>query len=328
MNNKLSVARTFTLLFFSCFTLVSKVESQTLARPKLVVGIVVDQMRWDYIYRFYDIYKPNGGFKRILGEGFTCDNTMIPYTPTITAVGHTCIYTGSVPAITGITGNDWYDNRLDESFYCTQDDSVQTVGSASAAGKMSPKNLLTTTVGDELRLSTGFNSKVIGIAIKDRGAILPAGHSANAAYWYDPASGNFVSSTYYMQDLPGWVKSFNSRRLVDTLYQSDWDYFLPKEAYAKTGIPDDVPFEYKPFGADQRSMPYKLKQYTGKDFSKISFTPFGNTLTLQMAEAAISGENLGKTAAPISLRSAFPLLIISGILSDRIRGNKWTILRA
>lgn len=303
--NKVSSVRIFMLFVVFSFLLVSNARAQSLPRPKLVVGIVVDQMRWDYIYRFYDNYKPTGGFKRILGEGFTCDNTLIPYTPTITAVGHTCVYTGSVPAITGITGNDWFDNNADKDFYCVQDDSVETVGSTSAAGKMSPKNLLVTTIGDELRLNTSFNSKVIGVAIKDRGAILPAGHGANGAFWYDPASGNFVTSTYYMTQLPDWVKAFNSRRLVDTLYQSDWGYYLPKEAYAKTGLPDNVPFEYKPFGADQPIMPYKLKQYAGKDFSKISFTPFGNTLTEQMAEAAIIGENLGKNNSTDFLAVSF-----------------------
>lgn len=303
--NKVSSVRIFMLFVVFSFLLVSNVSAQSLPRPKLVVGIVVDQMRWDYLYRFYDNYKPTGGFKRILGEGFTCDNTLIPYTPTITAVGHTCVYTGSVPAITGITGNDWFDNKADKDFYCVQDDSVETVGSTSAAGKMSPKNLLATTIGDELRLATSFNSKVIGVAIKDRGAILPAGHGANGAFWYDPASGNFVTSTYYMTELPDWVKAFNGRRLVDTLYQSDWGYYLPKEAYAKTGLPDNMPFEYKPFGADQPIMPYKLKQYTGKDFSKISFTPFGNTLTEQMAEAAIIGENLGKNSSTDFLAVSF-----------------------
>lgn len=294
--NKLSPVKVFFLLLFFVMCSGLVLTAQNLARPKLVVGIVVDQMRWDYLYRYYDNYKPSGGFKRIMGEGFTCDNTMIPYTPTITAVGHTCVYTGSVPAITGITGNDWYDNLLDKDFYCTEDDSVTSLGATAAAGQMSPKNMLVTSICDELRLATNFNSKVIGIAIKDRGAILPAGHSANAAYWYEPASGNFISSTYYMQELPAWVQAFNKKRMTDTLYQKDWDLYLPKEAYTKTGMPDDVPFEYKPFGADQRAFPYKLKQFTGKDWGKINVTPYGNTLTVAMAQAAIEGENLGKNS--------------------------------
>src|SRR3982750_2783582 len=147
-------------------------------RPSLVVGIVVDQMRWDYLYRYYDRYLPGGGFKRLLNGGFSCENTMIPYTPTITACGHTCIYTGSVPAINGITGNDWFDYEKDSLVYCTGDNNVKTVGSKSDEGEMSPRNLMVTTIGDELKLATNFQSKVVGIALKDRGAILPAGHMA------------------------------------------------------------------------------------------------------------------------------------------------------
>ncbi|MFI5133568.1 MAG: alkaline phosphatase family protein [Chitinophagales bacterium] len=182
--------------------------AQSLQRPKLVVGIVVDQMRWDYLYRYYDRYASNGGFKRLLSQGFTCENTMIPYTPSLTACGHTCIYTGSVPAITGITDNIWWDNEKTHSVYCVSDNSVKSVGSNDDAGEMSPRNLLVTTVCDELKLATNFRSKVIGIALKDRGGILPAGHSANAAYWYDNATGDWITSTYYMTDLPKWGKRF------------------------------------------------------------------------------------------------------------------------
>ncbi|HYM93156.1 MAG TPA: alkaline phosphatase family protein, partial [Chitinophagaceae bacterium] len=170
--------------------------AQNIQRPKLVVGIVIDQMRWDYLYRYYDRFATQGGFKRLLGQGFSCENTMIPYTPTVTGCGHTSIYTGSVPAIDGITDNIWWDNEQNQSVYCTEDNSVKTVGSNSEAGQMSPRNLLVTTIGDELRLATNFKGKVIGIALKDRGGILPAGHSANAAYWYDNASGNWITSTY------------------------------------------------------------------------------------------------------------------------------------
>ena len=172
------------------FVLISAsiVQAQPVERPKLIVGIVVDQMRWDYLYRFYDRYAA-GGFKRMLNQGFSCENTFIPYTPTITACGHSTIYSGSVPALSGISGNFWWDKQQMRSVYCTEDKSVKTVGSSSALGKMSPKNMLVTTICDELRLATNFRSKVVGIAIKDRGGILPAGHSANAAYWYDNTTG-------------------------------------------------------------------------------------------------------------------------------------------
>jgi predicted AlkP superfamily pyrophosphatase or phosphodiesterase len=139
----------------------------TIARPKLVVGIVIDQMRWDYLVRFRPLFKSNGGLTRLLSQGYSCENTLIPYTPTVTACGHTCAYTGSVPAIHGITGNAWWDNQLMRSVYCSEDKTVKGVGSKTDAdGQMSPRNMLTTTIGDELRLATNFKSKVVGVAIK------------------------------------------------------------------------------------------------------------------------------------------------------------------
>lgn len=287
------------LIFAMLFLLNANAQSSnTLSRPKLVVGIVVDQMRWDYLYRYYNIYKPDGGFKRFLTQGFSCENTFIPYTPTVTAAGHTCAYTGSVPAINGIVSNTWYDKELKKQMYCTEDDSVQTVGSNSTvAGQMSPRNMLTTTVTDELRLATNFKSKVIGVAIKDRGAILPAGHSANAAYWYDGKTGNFITSTYYMNALPAWAQNFNSRKIVDSLYKLNWNLFLSKNVYSEYCSDDVESYESKPLGTDQSSFPYNLSKFAGTDYTKIPATPYGNALTLEMAKAALLGEGLGKSNA-------------------------------
>ena len=176
------------------------------SRPKLVVGIVVDQMRWDYFY-YYNREFCAGGFKRLLSEGYRCQNTMVPYIPTVTAIGHSSIYTGSVPALTEILGNSFFING--EKAYCCGDDSVETVGSKSKEGKMSPRRLLASTIGDELKLATDFKSKVVGVALKDRAAILPAGHCADAAYWWDSSEGRFITSTYYMNKLPAWVEQFN-----------------------------------------------------------------------------------------------------------------------
>lgn len=267
---------------------------QSLARPKLVVGIVVDQMRWDYLYRYYNIYKATGGFKRLMNDGFSCDNTLIPYTPTYTAVGHSSVYTGSVPAISGITGNDWYDKQQHRFVYCTEDSTVTTVGSTTNAGKMSPRNLLVSTVTDELRLATNFQSKVIGVALKDRASILPAGHSANGAYWYDYKTGDFITSTYYNSDLPEWVKAFNARKLVDSFYALNWDISLPRDVYEKYSTEDYSIYEGKPLGKDSSVFPYNLTQFIGKDYGKIASTPYGCTLTLEMAEAAVTNEEMGK----------------------------------
>ena len=177
-------------------------------KPKLVVGIVVDQMRWDYLYRYYDQFQDNG-IKRLLDDGYSCNNCLINYVPTITAIGHTSVYTGTTPAFHGICGNNFFIDG--KSVYCTKDEKEQTVGSDTDKGKMSPRNLLSTTIGDQLRLHTDFRSKVVGVSYKDRAAILPAGHAANAAYWLDTKALCFVSSTYYMNELPDYVKQVNKQ---------------------------------------------------------------------------------------------------------------------
>jgi predicted AlkP superfamily pyrophosphatase or phosphodiesterase len=267
--------------------------STQIPRPKLVVGIVVDQMRWDYLYRFYNRYQ-NNGFKRLLNEGFSCENTQVNYIPTFTGPGHTCIYTGSVPSIHGIAGNDYIVQATGKSMYCAEDNSVQTVGSESKAGQMSPRNLLVTTVTDELRLATNFRSKVIGIALKDRGGILPAGHTANAAYWFDDKSGNWITSTYYMKDLPQWAKDFNDQKLPETYLKLDWTSLYPVETYLQS-TPDDSKYEGKFSGTDSPTLPVKTSAiYKKLGLGLIRNTPYGNTLTIDMAVAAINGERLGQ----------------------------------
>ncbi|MBK0380138.1 alkaline phosphatase PafA [Mucilaginibacter segetis] len=268
-------------------------QNTTLARPKLMVGLVVDQMRWDYLYRYYDRYQ-SGGFKRLLNDGYTCDNTEIDYIPTVTAAGHTCIYTGSVPAIHGIAGNDFIIQATGKSMYCTDDSTVTPVGSNSKAGLMSPRNLLVSTVTDELRLATNFRSKVIGIALKDRGGILPAGHAANAAYWFDDASGNWITSSYYMSDLPQWLKSFNAQKNPEKYLKQDWNTLYPINTYVQSA-PDNSPkYEGKFRGADAPTMPVLTSKLYNGNLGMIRSTPYGNSLTLDLAKAAISGENLGK----------------------------------
>lgn len=261
------------------------------ARPKLVVGIVVDQMRWDYLYRFSDRYG-TGGFRRMLGEGFTLENTLIPYAQTVTAAGHTCAYTGSVPAIHGIMGNEWYDKAKGKDVYCTEDPLVKTIGGSPTAEPQSPRNLWTTTIGDELRLATHFRGKVIGVAIKDRGGILPAGHSANAAYWYDSKSGNWVTSTYYMENLPSWVNSFNWRKLVDSFYKLNWNTLYPLNTYVQSDK-DDAGYEGKYAHESKPVFPHELSSLAGKNFGVIAATPYGNTMTFDFAKRAIENEALG-----------------------------------
>ena len=276
---------------FSLFLLSSvfNIHAQV-QRPKLVVGIVVDQMRWDYLQRYNDRYSPNGGFKRLMNKGFNCNSTMIPYTPTYTACGHASIYTGSVPSIHGITGNNWFDNKKQQYVYCTDDPAVSVVGSTNgAAGQMSPVNMFTTTICDELKLATNQRSKVVGIALKDRGGILPAGHSANAAYWYDSKTGDWITSTYYMNVLPGWVNTFNQQKLVDEYYKLGWSTLFPINSYTQS-TSDENDYEINVLG---KGFPYTLSSVIGKNYSIVLSTPFGNTLTTQFAKSAIEHEQLG-----------------------------------
>jgi len=264
-------------------------------RPKLVVGIVVDQMRWDYLYRYYDRYN-NGGFKRLLNEGFSCENTMLNYVPSYTAIGHSTIYTGSVPSIHGIAGNDFTVQATGQSLYCTQDDNVQSVGTAdknAKAGKMSPFNLKATTITDELKLATNFRSKVIGVSIKDRGSILPAGHSADAAYWFDGESGNWISSTWYMQQLPKWLVDFNNKKQAQKYLEQDWNTLYPIDTYVQSTKDDNV-YEDTYKGVDKVTFPILTsKLIKDNTLGLIRSTPYGNTLTLDVAKLALENEKLG-----------------------------------
>jgi predicted AlkP superfamily pyrophosphatase or phosphodiesterase len=271
-------------------------NTTSLARPKLVVGIVVDQMRWDYIYRYYDRFG-NDGFKRLLNGGFSCENTMINYVPSVTAAGHTVIFSGSVPAISGIVGNDWVDQLTGKTVYCTTDSTVQGVGgSAGPEGRMSPRNLLITTVTDELRLATNFQSKVVGVSLKDRASILPAGHAANAAFWLEDASGHFITSTYYMNELPVWATNFNNRKVIDSLVAQGWNTLYPLNTY-KQSAPDTSSYEGKFTGEQQTGFPHHLKEIYAVNKASVRNTPFGNTLTLAFAKAAMDGYQLGRGSA-------------------------------
>jgi predicted AlkP superfamily pyrophosphatase or phosphodiesterase len=281
----------FILYTLFTFSLLAKAQS---TKPKLVVGIVIDQMRWDYLYKYKSQYGALG-FNRLLKEGFTAENAMIPYTPTYTAPGHTCVYTGSVPAIHGIVGNNWYDNQYKKMVYCTDDSTVNTVGATSKAGKMSPANMYATTITDELRLSNNFKSKVIGIALKDRGAILPAGHSANAAYWYD--AGKWITSTYYMNDLPKWVADFNAKDEAGKLMKKDWTTLYDIKNYTLSTA-DDKPYENTIKGEKTVTFPHKLSAIEDKDkYEAFKTTPWANNYTFNFAQEAIANEKLGQRDA-------------------------------
>jgi len=262
-------------------------------RPKLVVGIVVDQMRMEYLYRFSDDYSTKG-FKRLMDQGFTFYNMNYNYVPTFTAPGHASIYTGTTPATHGIMGNDWYIRATGKSMYCTDDASVKTlVEGTEKEGAMSPKNLLSTTITDELRMATNFKGKVIGLSIKDRGAILPAGHFANWAFWC-AKSGAFISSSFYGDKMPDWVTQFNDEKHYMPYINKGWSLLKPIETYNES-LSDDNPYEGRLGKTLPPVFPYDLsKIYKETGMEVLKTTPFGNDFLAELAMRAIDKEGLGK----------------------------------
>lgn len=273
--------------------LVAQTKPVSLKQPKLVVGIVVDQMRHDYIYRYWNKFG-NGGFKKLVSDGYFFKNAHYNYVPTYTGPGHASIYTGTTPSTHGIISNDWYAKETNQMMYCTDDKSVKPVGTESKAGLMSPKNLLVTTIGDELKLSTGQQSKVFAISLKDRSSILPGGHSANGAFWFDGSIGKFISSTHYMNQLPAWLNEFNDQQLAKKYLSQGWATLYPIADYTES-IADKNNYEKAPNKKDTAIFPYEYsKQLAKNDYEILKATPFGNTITKDLALACLKAENLGK----------------------------------
>lgn len=263
-------------------------------RPKLVVGIVADQMRQEYLYRFEKKFGP-GGFKRMMGEGFMLRNAHYNYVPTYTGPGHASIYTGTTPAIHGIIGNDWYDKDAQATVNCVGDNRQKPVGVEQGRGAVSPWRMMSTTVTDELKLATQKRAKVIGISMKDRGAVLPAGHMPDGAYWFDSPSGKFISSTYYKPGLPTWIEKFNALKLPEQYINMEWKPMLSLDKYDESG-PDNGAFETRLKGKDQPpTFPYKLKEMRGTQtgYETVVYTPFGSDLLTELTKAALDGEELG-----------------------------------
>lgn len=261
-------------------------------QPKLVVGIVVDQMRQEYLYRFESKFG-EGGFKRLMGNGFMLTNAHYNYVPTYTGPGHASIYSGTTPATHGIIGNDWWDKNLKKEVNCVGDDRYQPVGNPEGNGDVSPWRLLSSTITDELKISTQKKGKVVGLSIKDRGAVLPAGHLPDGAYWLDSKSGKFITSTYYKNNLPEWVDNFNNLKLADNYLNQEWRTLLPIEKYLN---PDDSPYERKFKGKDKPVFPYNLKELKKENggYDLLSVTAFGDDLLTEFAKSALMGEQMGK----------------------------------
>ncbi|MDO6803884.1 alkaline phosphatase family protein [Wenyingzhuangia sp. 1_MG-2023] len=270
--------------------------------PKLIVGVVVDQMRSEYLYRFQDNYTENG-FKRLIREGYNVKNAHYNYVPTATCLGHATIYTGTTPTNHGIVSNSWYSRTLGRKMYCVEDSTVFLVdnsgiekGVVNKKYSRSPKNIKTSTITDELKLFSNNRSKVIGVSIKDRSAISPAGHMADAAYWYNASNGHFITSSYYKEKLPSWLVQFNNQKKADSLLNQKWETFLPIEKYTNSNVDNDI-FEKVYKGKKESTFPYDLKKLRKRNgnFALLTETPFGNTILTDLVKATIKGEQLGKS---------------------------------
>jgi arylsulfatase A-like enzyme len=287
--------------------------------PKLVVGVIVDQMRFDFLDK-YEAHFGEGGFKRLMREGYSFENTHINYVPTVTAAGHASIYTGVTPKVHGIIENSWYERESKSMVSNVGDPSVRLIGAlGEAAPGYSPARLVTSTISDHLRKETGSKGKVISVSLKDRGAILPGGKNANAAYWQDWESspGYFVSSSYYMEELPSWVVNFNKKGLPDKYLRKTWKTLLPLEEYTASA-PDDNPHEGILRGKETPTFPYDLKAmgdlYEGDPsfYQVLWVTPFGNTITREFAVEALKSEDLGKDEITDMLLLSFSTPDVAG----------------
>ncbi len=284
--------KSLVVLLLFCFGLTSNQSFSQKNTPKVVVGIVVDQMCYDYLYRFYPQFGKDG-FKRLMDKGTHFRNVTYNYVPTYTGPGHASIYTGSTPSNHGIVANEWYYRPFGREVNCVEDTTVSTVGSTSSYGKCSPYFLRSNTITDQLKL-TYPSSKVIGLSIKDRSAILPAGHLSDGSYWYDYATGNFITSTFYKKELPTWVSQFNDQKLVSKYVNLPWN--LLKDSACYTYIKqDDSPYEGLVGGKTSPVFPYDFSKATAVDqLSLFTIMPAANTFLTDFAIQTLSKEQLGK----------------------------------
>ena len=280
------------LLFFLLILLGCSASSEN-KKPKLVVAIVIDQMRYDFLENLSHRYSDNG-FNRLVNDGFNCKNNFYNYVPTVTGPGHSSISTGSTPKTHGIVGNNWYDRERRHSIYCTDDSNYNNVGGDDYSGNKSPNNLLVETFADINKMSNN-KSKTISIAIKDRGSILMGGKTADAAYWYyGKERAQWITSTFYMNQIPDWVKEFNKEDNLEK-YLEDWNTLKDISTYENHEI-DNNSFEKLFKGKDNSAFPYDTKSLMKHNdcFDMIKETPYGNTMTTDFAIEAIVNENLGK----------------------------------
>jgi predicted AlkP superfamily pyrophosphatase or phosphodiesterase len=318
INENRSVSRFVALFLFisALLPLSSDAQRQTSSRsntapaitkPKLVLVIVIDQFRYDYLDRFADLFG-SGGFKRLTSDGALFTNANYDYVPTFTACGHAAIFSGSVPAQNGIVGNAFFDRESGRNRVMVADDSAHLVtpsGISTKNGAASPRNLIGTTIGDQMRLATSFQSKIIAVSLKDRAAVLPGGKRPNGAFWFDEANGEFVTSDYYSKELPAWVKKFDADVRADKYFGAKWERTLEAEAYRRSQS-ENLPVQRHALGL---RFPYLVTAGETKPgpkfYNVFELTPFASEYLEDFGKAALEGESLGADAYPDLLSISF-----------------------
>jgi len=283
------------ILLFVFFIPVLKAQRIPSQKPKLIVGITVSGMRYDYLTVYWDRFGDEG-FRKMAGTGTICRNARYGNLVTESAVGYATIATGANPESHGIAADYWYERLKKQVKYCVSDENVSTVGGSFEAGKYAPSSLMMRTLSDELRVVSRFQSKVIGVSMDPKAAILLSGHTANEVYWIDPLKLSWTTSSFYLDSLPDWVDRFNKKDFPSVYLQSEWKPLLPLSEYSESML-DNNPYE-KGFSG-QITFPYEMKRLADKQkpsdkFNILMATPYGNTLTKDFAISAIVEEELGK----------------------------------
>jgi len=303
---KLNILCLFILLTFICEnSLTAQTSKKTDANiPRLVVVLSVDQMRTDYLSRFWNKFQ-SGGFKRLVNEGAVCSNAQLDLHVQKISTGTATLFTGVYPATHGIVSDIWYDRLKKKEINCIADDYFITVGSDSKEGERSAAKLLTPTIGDLIKINTLNKSKVFSVAMNDVSAVLSAGHAANGVYWFDSQNGNMISSSYYVDIFPEWVRQFNQNGYAKTYTQREWTTLLPIKSYEES-LGDDYILE-KGYYNKWNTFPYNLKKIkeNAGSYKFLKTTPFGNTIIKDFALNLIKAENLGIGEFPDFLSVTF-----------------------
>lgn len=291
LKNKLFSMRFLILIILvGCFSSFS-ISQKDKKPPKLVIGIVIDQMCYEYLYRYKAKFS-DSGFVKLMNEGTNCRNTQYNYVPTYTGPGHASIYTGTTPANHGIIANQWYIKHEGKSLNCVGDSKAKTVGSESENGKCSPHNLFSNTITDQLKL-TYKEAKVISVSLKDRSAILPGGHLSDGSYWFDKSTGDFITSDFYKATLPKWVMDFNQVNYPEKTMEKQWETLYPLASYTESDK-DNSPYEVVFPGKKTPTFPYDLDLIPkNKQFNYFTYTPYANTFLTDFALQSIRSEQMG-----------------------------------